>query len=69
MKILALILIFTIIALFEFPGLVKKKEWRELITSSVLLAIGFMLSFLQVIGVKVPNPNKGIEALVKFFTS
>lgn len=69
MKIFVLLLIFAGIALYEIPGLMRKKEWPELITSSVLLAIGFILSFLQVIGVDVPNPNKGIEYLIKLLTS
>ncbi|HBW35228.1 hypothetical protein [Desulfosporosinus sp. BICA1-9] len=65
MKVLVLILVFTGIALLEIPGLLKKKQWAELITSSVLLGIGFLLSLLQTVGVKVPNPNKGIEFLIK----
>lgn len=69
MKIFIVFLIFTCISLYEIPSLVRKKQWPELITSSVLLTIGFVLSFLQVIGVHVPNPNKGIEYLVKLLTS
>lgn len=69
MKIFLLLLVFAGIALLEIPGLMRKKQWPELITSSVLLAIGFILSFLQVIGVDVPNPNKGIEYLIKLLTS
>lgn len=69
MKIFVLLLVFSAIGLYEIPGLMRKKEWPELITSSVLLAIGFTLSFLQVIGVDVPNPNKGIEYLIKLLTS
>lgn len=69
MKVFVLLLLFAIIAFFEIPGLIRKKQWPELITSSVLLTIGFILSFLQVIGVDVPNPNKGIEYLIKLLTS
>ncbi|AHF05812.1 hypothetical protein [Desulfitobacterium metallireducens] len=69
MHIFILFLIFAAIAYYEIPGLLRKKQWPELITSSVLLATGFILSFLQVIGVKVPNPNKGIEYLIKLLTS
>ncbi|HVJ48429.1 hypothetical protein [Desulfitobacterium sp.] len=69
MKVFVVLLLFATIALYEIPGLMRKKEWPELITSSVLLAIGFTLSFLQVIGVDVPNPNKGIEYLIKLLTS
>lgn len=65
MKIFLLILAFTGIALVEIPGLFRKKQWGELAAFFVLLAIGFTLSLLQAIGVKVPNPDKGIEFLIK----
>lgn len=58
-----LILLFIGIALFEVPGLVKKKMWPELAAFSVFLLIGMCLSIPQVLGVKMPNPNKAIEAL------
>lgn len=68
MKVFVLLLVFALIILLEIPGLVRKKEWPELITFSILLTIGFILSFLQVIGVEVPNPNKGIGNLIKLLT-
>lgn len=68
MKVFVLVLLFTGLALLEIPKLMRKKQWPELITSSVLLGIGFLLSFLQIIGVKLPNPNKGIEYLIKMIT-
>lgn len=68
MKIIVLILAFSVLALIEIPKLLRKKQWPELITSSVLLSIGFLLSLLQIIGVDVPNPNKGIESLIKMLT-
>ncbi|MGB9803181.1 hypothetical protein [Desulfofundulus sp.] len=63
--VLMLIVLFTGIILFEVPGLVKKKMWRELAAFSVYLAIGMALSIPQVLGVKVPNPSRAIEALFK----
>lgn len=65
MKIFLLILVFIGIALVEIPGLVRKKLWGEFAVSLLLLSIGFTLSLLQTIGVKIPNPNKGIEFLIK----
>ena len=65
MKILMLILIFSGAALIDIPGLLKNKQWGELITASSLLAIGFVLSLLLIIGVKIPNPNKGIQKLIE----
>ena len=60
-----LILLFIGIILFEAPGLVKKKMWRELAAFSVYLSVGMALSIPQVLGVKLPNPTKAIEALFK----
>lgn len=65
MALVLLILTFLGIAILEVPGLVRRRLWRELVAFSVLLTIGFVLSFLQIIGVKVPSPNKGIEFLIK----
>ncbi|NLZ52991.1 MAG: hypothetical protein GX892_07580 [Thermoanaerobacteraceae bacterium] len=63
--IVLVIAIFIIIALLQVPGLIKQKLWRELTAFSVLLGIGFILSLLQVIGVKIPSPNQGIIYLIK----
>lgn len=60
-----LIIAFATIILFEVPGLVKKKMWRELVAFSVFLSIGIALSIPQVLGAKLPNPSKAIEALFK----
>lgn len=65
MKIGLIIIVFASMALMEIPSLLKKERGNELATFLVLLTIGFTLSFLQVIGVKIPNPNKGIEYLIK----
>ncbi|MBP2630315.1 MAG: hypothetical protein H6Q70_943 [Firmicutes bacterium] len=47
----------------------KKKHWNELATFVVLFVIGFTLSFLHSIDVNLPNPNKGIEYLIKLVQS
>lgn len=60
-----LIVLFIGIILFEAPGLVKKKMWRELAAFSVYLSIGMALSIPQVLGVKLPNPTRAIEALFR----
>jgi hypothetical protein len=60
-----LIFIFILIIVFEVPDLIRGKLWRELAVFSVLLTVGFVLSFLQVIGVKIPSPNDGIIFLVE----
>jgi hypothetical protein len=63
--IIVVISIFIIIALLQIPGLIDRKLWRELTVFSVLLVIGFTLSLLQVIGVKIPSPNQAIIFLIK----
>ena len=68
MKIFILILVFGFLVLLETPGLIRQKQWAELITSSLLLGFGFLLSLLLTLGVKVPNPHKGIEFLIQLVT-
>lgn len=63
--IVLLIMAFIGIILFEAPGLIKKKMWRELAAFSIYLSIGMALSIPQVLGLKLPNPTKAIEVLVK----
>ena len=66
--IVLLIIAFIGIILFEVPGLIKKKMWRELAAFSIYLSIGMALSIPQVLGIILPNPSKAIEVLVKPIT-
>lgn len=63
-----LLILFTGIILFEVPGLVKKKMWRELAAYSVYMTVGMVLCILVVLGIEVPNPAKPLEALFKPLT-
>ncbi|WP_110955514.1 hypothetical protein [Anaerosinus massiliensis] len=65
MKLFLLICAFIFIGLVELPPLLKKKQRGELIAFLVLFFIGFTLNLLYVLDVNVPNPNKGIEYLIK----
>jgi len=60
-----LVLLFLIIIVAQVPGLVKKKMWRELAVFGVLLFLGMVYSFAQVLDVPVPNPMSGVEAVFK----
>lgn len=60
-----LLSVFIGVILFEVPSLIRKKQWRELIVFSILLSIAFVMALLQTIGVKLPNPSKGIDFLVR----
>jgi hypothetical protein len=63
LDIILLISIFTGIILYEAPTLVRQKQWRELISFSIILVIGFVLCLFQIIGIKLPNPSRLITAL------
>lgn len=58
-------LIFLGIIAYEAPGLVKKKMWRELAAFSVLLIIGMIYSYGQILNLPLPNPTRGVEAIFK----
>jgi hypothetical protein len=64
-----LIIAFIGIALFEIPDLIQRKRWRELLVFLVFLLFAFIVSLLQVLEIKLPNPVKGIEFLVKYLLS
>ena len=61
---LLLILTFIIILIFELPGLIRKKYWKDLTVFLALLIIAFVLSLLQTIGIIIPSPAKYIETII-----
>ncbi|MFZ5649786.1 MAG: hypothetical protein ACOY4I_02880 [Bacillota bacterium] len=62
---LLLSFIFIAIIAIEAPGLVKKRMWRELAAFSVLLLIGMVYSYGQVLDLPLPNPTDYIMAIFK----
>jgi hypothetical protein len=60
-----LISIFIGIGLFEVPKLVRNKHWRELVVFAVFLLLAFVMTLLETLGVKLPNPSKGQEFIMK----
>ncbi len=60
-----LIMVFIGIVLFEVPGLIRKRYWRELIAFSLFLLLAFTMTILQAIGVEIPNPLIGMQYVVK----
>ncbi|MDI7248080.1 MAG: hypothetical protein QME92_11555 [Bacillota bacterium] len=58
-----LALAFAVMVAYEVPGMIRRREWGELVLFLVLVSFGFVVSFLQTIGVRVPNPVRGIEFL------
>lgn len=65
MTILVLSLIFLGIIAYEAPGLIRKKMWKELAAFSVLMLLGMIYSYGQVLNLPLPNPTAGIEAVFK----
>lgn len=51
--------------LFEAPNLIRNKHWRELTAFSTLLLLAFALVLLQIFGVKIPNPGKFVDFLIR----
>jgi hypothetical protein len=62
-QVFLLITIFSAIVWYEAPALVRKKQWREFISFSVILGLGFALCLLQILEIKLPNPSRIIAAI------
>ncbi|MGM0875152.1 MAG: hypothetical protein ACQEWV_10160 [Bacillota bacterium] len=54
--ILGVLLVGTLITLYEVPSLIKKKLMKELIVFLILLITGVILSILLSLEIKIPNP-------------
>lgn len=52
---LLLLVIYGSIGLFQAPGLFKQRAWRELAVFGFFYLLAFLLSFLYVLGVKIPS--------------
>lgn len=63
MSVVLLVLAFAAIVAYEVPGIIRRREWGELVLFLVVVLFGFVVSILQAIGVPVPNPVRGIEFL------
>ncbi len=62
--VMVLIFIFTLISLSQIPPLIKNKQRKELIVVISLLCIGFLLNFLLIIGIKLPNPLRILATVI-----
>lgn len=58
-----LFIVFVTMALFEAPGLIQKKHWRDLLIFGALWSLTFFLSILLALDVKLPNPQILVNAL------
>lgn len=65
MKIAGIIIAYIGICLFEIPGLIKKKYWRELVIFIAFLLPAFVLSLLQGAEVKLPQIVPALASVVE----
>lgn len=63
--IFGILLVGTLITLYEVPYLIKKKLTKELIVFFILLLIGMIFSILLSLEIKVPNPFDLIAFIYK----
>ncbi|NLW48709.1 MAG: hypothetical protein GXY86_15455 [Firmicutes bacterium] len=49
-----ILLVFITLALFDLPGLIRKKYWRELAVYSGLMLVALVLSVLMLLNVQLP---------------
>jgi hypothetical protein len=59
------ILVFFSLLAVEVPKITKDQDWAGLKVYSVFMLLAFILCILQLIGVKLPSPVKGIVFLVR----
>jgi hypothetical protein len=51
--------------MFEFIPTIKKGNKKEITFYAISLSISFIILFLFSLSIKIPNPTKGIEAVIK----
>lgn len=59
-----LLLVYAFIFLVNVPGLVKRKERKELVAFLILYVIGFVLGLMYALDIPVPSPMKGLKYLI-----
>ncbi len=60
-----LLLVFMILVLFDAPGLIRGKYWRELAVYSGFMLLALLLSALLVLGAPLPAITTEIGNLIK----
>jgi hypothetical protein len=61
---LLIIMIFGLLALYDFSSLIKNKKWYEVEVLSFFYVLVFTLALLMVNGVKLPSPAKAAQHLI-----
>jgi hypothetical protein len=55
-----LIVVFAGVIWYEVPGLIRQKHSRSFMLFSILMGFAFVLSFLMVIGIRIPSLERFI---------
>jgi hypothetical protein len=50
--------------MINVPGLIKRKEWKELAVFSIMYVIAFALGLMYVLDIPIPSPMKGLQHLI-----
>lgn len=58
-----LLMIYAFIFIINVPGIIKRKEWRELAAFSIMYAIAFALGLMYVLDIPIPSPMKALQHL------
>jgi hypothetical protein len=62
--IILVIAVFLLLALSDFPKLIKEKRWYEVSVLSGFYLLTMTLSLLYTAGVTLPSPVKGIQHFI-----
>lgn len=62
--VILVLVIFILLALSDFPNLIKEKKWYDVTVLAGLYVFTAALSVLHAAGVTLPSPVKGIESFI-----
>jgi multisubunit Na+/H+ antiporter MnhC subunit len=64
MLVVLVIVVFLLIGIADFPELISKKKWKEIIVLAVCYAGVFILAIMLVTRGEIPSPMKAIHHFV-----
>ncbi len=62
--IILVLIVFGLLALSDFPPLVKSRKWYEVAVLSALYVFALVLAALYTFDVVLPSPIKGVQKLI-----
>lgn len=65
MNLFLVIISFAAIAAIELPGMVKKKQWRDVVLYSIVFVPVLALAVLMAFDMKIPSPIKAIQTFYR----